>query len=120
MKSGLTERELAVLRLKSQGKTRREIGEELDISTNTVRAHLWRIALKLQRGKRDQSDRELAIMKLVSKGYTNDEIAKNLRIAKATVKAHLNNLSIKLSAHNRIQLMNLLREKLPFGSKRRM
>jgi DNA-binding NarL/FixJ family response regulator len=48
----LSERELSVIRLVAEGKTNEEVGKDLCISPNTVRAHLVRIGLKLRVHKR--------------------------------------------------------------------
>jgi DNA-binding NarL/FixJ family response regulator len=45
---GLTERELAVLRLVALGKTNREIGEELFMAQKTASVHVSRILTKLE------------------------------------------------------------------------
>jgi two-component system, NarL family, response regulator LiaR len=50
-----TERELEVLRLLAQGRTNREIGEALFISSTTVRAHVSNILLKLNVANRTQA-----------------------------------------------------------------
>ena len=50
-----TARELAVLRLLAQGRTNREIGTELFISSTTVRAHVINILLKLNVANRTQA-----------------------------------------------------------------
>ena len=50
-----TARELAVLRLLAQGRTNREIGTELFISSTTVRAHVSNILLKLNVANRTQA-----------------------------------------------------------------
>lgn len=50
-----TARELAVLRLLAQGRTNREIGEALFISSTTVRAHVSNILLKLNVANRTQA-----------------------------------------------------------------
>ncbi len=52
MSEALSERELSVVRLVAQGKTNKEVGKNLCISPNTVRAHLVRIGLKLRARKR--------------------------------------------------------------------
>ncbi len=111
MGAGLSEREMTVLRLKPEGKTRREIGEELSISMRTVQAHLSRIALKLRLRESEQTERELAIMRLVARGSTNQQIANELHISIHTVKAHLTNVALKLGAHNRGRLVYLFAQK---------
>ena len=50
---GLTERELAVLRLLPGGLTQREIGEALHLSMNTVKTHTRNIYRKLSATSRD-------------------------------------------------------------------
>ncbi len=45
--AGLTERQLEVLRLLAQGKTNKEIAEELVVTTNTVKKHILAIYQKL-------------------------------------------------------------------------
>ncbi len=54
MNETLSERELSVVRLLAEGRTNKEIGEELGITTSTVKAHLVRIGLKLRVHKRAQ------------------------------------------------------------------
>ena len=44
---GLTEREAAVLTLLAEGRTNRQIGQELFITTKTASAHVSHILLKL-------------------------------------------------------------------------
>ena len=44
---GLTDRELEVLRLMAEGRTNRQIGEELFITTKTASAHVSHILMKL-------------------------------------------------------------------------
>jgi NarL family two-component system response regulator LiaR len=52
---GLTERELDVLRAVARGKSNKEIGEALGISTNTVQVHLRNIFGKLGVGDRTEA-----------------------------------------------------------------
>jgi NarL family two-component system response regulator LiaR len=52
---GLTEREMEVLRAVSQGKSNKEIGEALNITTNTVQVHLRNIFGKLGVGDRTEA-----------------------------------------------------------------
>ena len=52
---GLTERELNVLRAVARGKSNKEIGEALGISTNTVQVHLRNIFGKLGVGDRTEA-----------------------------------------------------------------
>jgi DNA-binding NarL/FixJ family response regulator len=47
IESGLTERELAVLRLVADGKTNGRIAESLDVAESTVKTHVARILQKL-------------------------------------------------------------------------
>ncbi len=61
---GLTRRELEVLRLVGEGKTNREIAEQLFISSRTVQAHMSNIFSKLQ-----VSSRTEAVMHAVSRGW---------------------------------------------------
>ena len=51
----LTERELEVLRLVAQGKSNREIAEQLVIADMTVRAHVSNILSKLHLASRTQA-----------------------------------------------------------------
>lgn len=44
----LSEREIEVLQLLADGKTRGEIAEKLDVSNRTINSHLYQINLKLQ------------------------------------------------------------------------
>ncbi len=44
---GLTDRELEVLRLVAEGRTNRQIGEQLFITTKTASAHVSHILMKL-------------------------------------------------------------------------
>ncbi len=53
-----TQRENEVLKLLAQGKTNQEIGDTLNISTHTVKAHLSEIYLKL-----NVKSRVLAVVK---------------------------------------------------------
>mgnify|MGYP005845436109 CR=1 FL=1 len=55
MPEGLTERELDVLRSVARGKSNKEIGEALGISTNTVQVHLRNIFGKLGVGDRTEA-----------------------------------------------------------------
>jgi DNA-binding NarL/FixJ family response regulator len=55
MAEGLTERELEVLRSVAQGKSNKEIGEKLGITTNTVQVHLRNIFGKLNVGDRTEA-----------------------------------------------------------------
>lgn len=55
MPEGLTERELDVLRAVARGKSNKEIGEALGISTNTVQVHLRNIFSRLGVGDRTQA-----------------------------------------------------------------
>jgi len=48
----LTAREVGVLRLVAEGRTNREIGEELSLSALTVKSHLARISRKVGTGDR--------------------------------------------------------------------
>lgn len=50
--SGLTHRELAVIRLVATGATNREIGEAMDLSPLTIKSHLARVAQKVGTGDR--------------------------------------------------------------------
>lgn len=61
---GLTRRELEVLKLVAEGKTNREIAEQLFISARTVQAHMSNIFSKLQ-----VSSRTEAVMYAVSRGW---------------------------------------------------
>ena len=51
----LSERELVVLRLIAQGRSNREIGEELFITEATVRTHVSNILSKLHLASRTQA-----------------------------------------------------------------
>ena len=53
--AGLSEREIAVLRLIVQGRTNREIGQELFISPKTVSVHVTRLMQKLDVRSRVQA-----------------------------------------------------------------
>ncbi len=55
MPEGLTERELDVLRSVARGRSNKEIGEALGISTNTVQVHLRNIFGKLGVGDRTEA-----------------------------------------------------------------
>lgn len=61
---GLTRRELEVIKLVGEGKTNREIAEQLFISARTVQAHMSNIFSKLQ-----VSSRTEAVMYAVSRGW---------------------------------------------------
>jgi DNA-binding NarL/FixJ family response regulator len=60
--AGLTDREREVLLLVAQGRSNREVGEELFISDHTVKTHVGRLLTKL-----DQRDR----VQLVIFAYDN-------------------------------------------------
>lgn len=51
----LTERELAVLRGLAHGKTNRQIGEDLQVSDETIKTHVGNILSKLQMSQRTQA-----------------------------------------------------------------
>lgn len=53
--TGVTERELEVLRAVARGKSNKEIGEALGITTNTVQVHLRNIFSKLEVSDRTQA-----------------------------------------------------------------
>ena len=55
MREGLTERELEVLRMVAGGKSNKETGETLGITTNTVQVHLRNIFGKMSVGDRTQA-----------------------------------------------------------------
>jgi len=66
----LSARELEVLRKVAKGRSNKEIGEDLDISENTVKGYLKTISLKL-----DAPDRTAAVMIAVKRGLFHiDEI----------------------------------------------
>jgi DNA-binding NarL/FixJ family response regulator len=66
--SGLTERELDILRLVGQGLSNKQIGKELFISDRTVQAHLSNIFSKLS-----VSTRTEAVMYAVRRGWITTE-----------------------------------------------
>ena len=67
--SGLTERELGILRLVGKGLSNKQIGKELFISDRTVQAHLSNIFSKL-----GVSSRTEAVMYAVRNGWiTTDQ-----------------------------------------------
>jgi DNA-binding NarL/FixJ family response regulator len=66
--SGLTERELEILRLVGQGFSNKQIGKELFISDRTVQAHLSNIFAKLGVNTRTE-----AVMHAVRNGWINAE-----------------------------------------------
>jgi DNA-binding NarL/FixJ family response regulator len=66
--SGLTERELDILRLVGQGLSNKQIGKELFISDRTVQAHLSNIFSKL-----GVSTRTEAVMYAVRRGWITTE-----------------------------------------------
>ncbi|MBK8048709.1 MAG: response regulator transcription factor [Anaerolineales bacterium] len=59
-RSELTDREMQVLRLLAAGKTDKEIGRDLGISSNTVRRHVTAIYEKLQVSGRAQAVQRLS------------------------------------------------------------
>ncbi len=66
MTEGLTERELDVLRKVAAGKSNKEAGEALGISTNTVQVHLRNIF-----GKLGVNDRTQAVAFAIRQGWVN-------------------------------------------------
>lgn len=65
-RSELTDREMQVLRLLAAGKTDKEIGRDLGISSNTVRRHVTAIYEKLQVSGRAQAVQRAYQMRLVT------------------------------------------------------
>ena len=58
------------------------------------------------------SPREAEIVDLVMRGYSNHEIEKLLFISLETVKKHVSNIYRKLDVKNRVQLSNLVQNRL--------
>ncbi len=58
------------------------------------------------------SPREAEIVELVMRGYSNSEIEKRLFISLETVKKHVSNVYRKLGVKNRVQLSNLVQNRL--------
>jgi DNA-binding NarL/FixJ family response regulator len=67
----LSERELEVLRLVAKGRTDRQIGETLCISTTTVRSHVQSILEKLECANRTE-----AAVRAVTRGILPAEVDK--------------------------------------------
>jgi DNA-binding CsgD family transcriptional regulator len=58
------------------------------------------------------SPREAEIVDLVMRGHSNHEIEKRLFISLETVKKHVSNIYRKLDVKNRVQLSNLVQNRL--------
>lgn len=63
----LTEREVTILSLASEGASNKQIAKDLSLSEATVRTHMWRIFPKL-----DVPDRTAAVVKAIELGYLPD------------------------------------------------
>lgn len=61
---GLTKQELVILNLLAEGRTNKEIANELDLSEKTVKNHLYKIFKKLQ-----VKDRTKAVITAMQKGF---------------------------------------------------
>jgi DNA-binding NarL/FixJ family response regulator len=72
LRDPLTPREFEVLRLVAQGKTNRSIGEQLFITTGTVKLHVEHIIAKL-----DVSDRTQAAVRAIRLGLLSHETEQN-------------------------------------------
>lgn len=55
--------------------------------------------------------RELEVLLEMQKGLTNIEIAENLYISKSTLKTHINNIYSKLNCKNKVEAINIAKEK---------
>jgi LuxR family maltose regulon positive regulatory protein len=62
---GISERELAILRLVANGMLNSDIASALDVSANTVRAHLYSIYIKLGANSRSGAVRIARDLKLL-------------------------------------------------------
>ncbi len=64
-KTGISDREMDVLILMAEGKSNREIAEQLFVSANTIKTHVSNIFLKLEAKRRTEAIKNAKELKLI-------------------------------------------------------
>lgn len=64
-KTGISDREMDVLILMAEGKSNREIAEQLFVSGNTIKTHVSNIFLKLEAKRRTEAIRKAKELRLI-------------------------------------------------------
>lgn len=126
----LTTTELAVVRLTSLGKSNAEIGQELDVTEDTVKAHLRRIGNRTGHREREAivaaaleegllelcppdpaappplvTGRRFQVLNLLAAGLNTAAITSKLYITEDTLKTHVRKLFKTFEVHNRAHLI---------------
>lgn len=124
----LTNREIEVINLITDGLNYDEIASKLYLSRSTVRNHMTNILAKFNLKNRIQliafvrssylilisrkklsslglTQREIEILELIIRGHRNKDIALSLAIAEKTVRNHLSNILVKTKCKNRLNLI---------------
>lgn len=119
----LTDNEIEVLKLISEGLSNKKIAEKLEIEPQSVKSYVYRIRCKLglpdrrtmqalsleqieayRRLEFPLSAREHEAALLVAQGLSNEQIAERMEISLSTMEKHMLHIFDKLGVESRVQL----------------